>query len=603
MEENCEKKNHLEELDIIYNSSDNEFTEDNSKNSQLIYYIRVYFRYFRRKYPNLFRKNKDCSFKNILYLTTSPPPLDFVSAFRKQYPDKNIKIIQPIENIDGYKNTGLNVNFFFQNKIHSASLYKTYNDKEHVEIFGLYSKTFVGKDFSEFEFLVPFMKAVRQIIKIVAPSIVHSDNLPFFLGSEFEQQFPHNIKIVQIVHDFSDFESQKIDPFWAAINLADKKNLKKLFKNKIIKKCLTSICAMPKSKENAQDVLDFVYHNFSLLKSNQNDEIKKLNTQIRKIFPQMMIEDNSSYNLIAYTIKKANCWAVISQKYHKDVLTKPEISGGIYNTLFSTKNKSTYVSYGLNNNNGKIFQEFTSENFRDYRDKNKKYLIKEFSSARIKINFITSKMFVNKDYTIRGFLDSTIEAPLIFNKFSPDIFSTGGDIGLTTLLNLLVKHNNVQIIVNIPNGLDNPHIVSWIEYLEKNKGLDGRWMFIDGELNLPQFYAASDLTLLPAKKNPCGYEHYLAMKYGCIPVATKKGIYNDTIPDIFEDITNGCGFKTQDNDELDEFNNFYTTTIKAINLYNQNQGSWNLLIKNAMNYDSSWSFKIIERYNQIYNLI
>ena len=31
--------------------------------------------------------------------------------------------------------------------------------------------------------------------------------------------------------------------------------------------------------------------------------------------------------------------------------------------------------------------------------------------------------------------------------------------------------------------------------------------------------------------------------------------------------------------------------------------SWNLLIKNAMNYDARWSFEIIEKYNEIYEML
>ena len=29
----------------------------------------------------------------------------------------------------------------------------------------------------------------------------------------------------------------------------------------------------------------------------------------------------------------------------------------------------------------------------------------------------------------------------------------------------------------------------------------------------------------------------------------------------------------------------------------------NLLIKNAMNYDSNWNFEIIEKYNELYELL
>ena len=99
--------------------------------------------------------------------------------------------------------------------------------------------------------------------------------------------------------------------------------------------------------------------------------------------------------------------------------------------------------------------------------------------------------------------------------------------------------------------------------------------------------------------------HFLGMKYGCIPVASRSGIYNDTIADIFDDITYGCGFKTKIplNTEDDSNEIFLSAVMKALNLYTNNPSSWNLLIKNAMNYNSGWTFEIIEKYNKIYELM
>ena len=613
MEENCDKEIHTDELDTIYSSCENKITEERLKDSELVHNLKLYFRFLRRRFSLIFPEKKDKSLKEIIYLTLSEPPIDFISAFRLQYPDKIIKVLMPIDNIEGLEDLEVDVNFFMQNKMHSASLYKIEDPKEHTEIFGLYSESFAGKDRSSFEFLAPFMKAARLVIKELDPDIVHSDNLPFFLGAEFEPAYSSQIKIMQVIHDFAKFDKFKIDPFQAAIYFADEKRLKKLLKNKAVKKGIASICALPKSSDNMEEALEYICENYEQYNKASDDEIvnykeelKHMGLLVQKTLPQLGIENDLLYNPLAYTINAANCWITISKTYHKDVLTLPYLSGRMYNSLSKTKSKSTYVLYGYKPEPAEILQNFNSENFRDYRERNKKFVVREFSSARIKINFISSKLFVDKDYTIRGFLDSSAEAPLIFCKFSSDIFSTGADIGLAVLLNLLNLQQNVQVIVNIPSGLQNPHIVSWIEYLEQNQNLDGRWMFIDGQVNLPQFYAAADFTLLPAGENPTGYEHYIAMKYGCVPVASGFGIYNDTIQDIFEDMTLGCGFKTQNNknqEEEDNFNDFYSTTQKALKVYEENEGSWNLIIKNAMEYDSGWTFKIIERYNKIYNLL
>ena len=111
--------------------------------------------------------------------------------------------------------------------------------------------------------------------------------------------------------------------------------------------------------------------------------------------------------------------------------------------------------------------------------------------------------------------------------------------------------------------------------------------------------------LLPRRLNSSNVEYLKGMNLGCIPVASRTGILNDTITDIFDDMVLGCGFKTRDlilNNE--KANEDYTSVLtKALNLYTNNPSSWNLLIKNAMNYDSSWNFEIIEKYNELYELL
>ena len=70
-----------------------------------------------------------------------------------------------------------------------------------------------------------------------------------------------------------------------------------------------------------------------------------------------------------------------------------------------------------------------------------------------------------------------------------------------------------------------------------------------------------------------------------------------------QDSINKEKIHNKNQEEEDNFNDFYSTTQKALKVYEENEGSWNLLIKNAMEYDSGWTFKIIERYNKIYNLL
>ena len=92
---------------------------------------------------------------------------------------------------------------------------------------------------------------------------------------------------------------------------------------------------------------------------------------------------------------------------------------------------------------------------------------------------------------------------------------------------------------------------------------------------------------------------YTALKYGCIPITTEEGICGEIVTDIFDDMTTGCGFKKAE--RLDEtIDKFEAVLIKALNFFVHNSSSWNILIKNAMQYDSSWDFKTLEQYNNIY---
>ena len=132
--------------------------------------------------------------------------------------------------------------------------------------------------------------------------------------------------------------------------------------------------------------------------------------------------------------------------------------------------------------------------------------------------------------------------------------------------------------------------------------MNGRWVFIDGVVNPSKFLAAADMTLIPRRLNLTNPEHFLAMHYGCVPIVSRSGILNDTISDIFDDISGGCGFKTKTNLLSDKDVNeiFLAPVLKALNLYQNNPSSWNLLIKNCLNVDSSWNFKKIEKFNKIY---
>lgn len=599
---------HTKELDTIYEQTPNEIEDIVYDNADLMFDFKSKLRLARKIISALIRKNFKKEFKEILYVTLTPPPLDYILALKKQYPDKEIKVLMPIDNIDGQEK--IRFEYYLQNRMNTASVYILPKKRDNIEIWGIYSDAFSGCDRTRLQYLAPFIKAARICAKKLKPDIIHSDNVPFFLGAEFENKFP--IKVFQTINDFSQIEMHKTETFWAVINLVDKQGMKKLCRDKIIKKCIASLFNLHNTKRFYQmrECLEFIYQNYFKFRKyidkcediDENILFNRMNARVLRLFPQIAYEDEMFYNSMFFTLKKADCWAVISKTYYQDIYKRPELSGKIFKRIEKTKSKSSYVSFGCEIQDEKLYQSFTSENFRELRGRNKKYLLREFSAERIRTKFVDINLFKNENYTIHGYLDSFYEAPLIFCTFTPDIFNQGVDIAFSTILKLFETNKNLQIIINIPDGLKSNYIKSWVEFVEKNSGLNGRWLFIDGEINQAQFLASSDMVFLPQRSNVVTKEHYTAMKYGCIPIASRSGIYNDTIADIFDDITYGCGFKTKTslftNDDVNEI--YLTTVIKALNLYTKNPASWNLLIKNAMIYDSGWTFRIIEKYNQIY---
>lgn len=613
--ESFETEAHLKEFDVQNESEEPIVLPQNIEHTDFLYDCKTQFRFLRKNISAFLRRKLKKDFKEILIVTAENPPIDYILAFKKQYPDKNIKVLIPLHDLENAEKTNISFEFYSQNKTYEARLYKLPKNANNIEIYGLFSVSFSGHDISKLQYLAPFMKALRICVKSLKPEVVHSDNLPFFLGAEFESKMAYPVKVLQVIDDFGKYEAEKTEAFWAAINLVNKAGMKKICRDKIIQKCMASLFNLHNTKHFSQmrDCLEFIYQNYEKFRStiDRNEEIdenvlfRRMNIQVLKLFPDLRCEDSSNYNSIYFTLKKADFWATISKSYYDDILENKEICGCLAKRIEQTKSKSTYLLVGYEVPRIKLYQPFDVDNFRELRAKNKSHLLKEFSEKRVKTRFVDLSLFKDENYVIKGYLDSFFDAPLIFAKFSTDIFNEGVDIAFDVILKLFEQRKNIQVIINISQGLKNNFVKSWVEFLEQNSALDGRWLFINDEINVEQFYAAADIALFPTRANIPDKEHYKAMKFGCIPVASRSGILNDTVTDIFDDMISGCGFKTKSSLLTKaNANEIYLETLsKALNLFINTNSSWNLLIKNAMNYDSGWNFEVIEKYNEIYEFI
>ena len=258
--ETFETESHTEELDFIYNQDFSDIETAVFNNHDIKHNLKTYLRFARKHFSLFMREKMQKNFTNIIYLTLDCPPytfrsnridspIDYISEMRKQYPDKDIRVLIPIINIDDefhpnkklsteingeirvLEKTSVSFSFFLQNRLQTAILYKYPKTTDNIHVYGIYCSTFSRikniSDFSKLHFLAPFIKASRIAIKRMAkidfaPDIVHSENLPFFLGEEFEIKLPYHIKVLQAVKDFTLWDVAKTEAFWCAITLLEK---------------------------------------------------------------------------------------------------------------------------------------------------------------------------------------------------------------------------------------------------------------------------------------------------------------------------------------------------------------------------------------------
>ena len=262
----------IEKLEETTSSNDvdiNEKTLEGNENVDLSYVFRVQYRFFRKRFKLMLQKSLEKTFKQILIVTDSEFPSDYIHAFQKQYPNKIIKIIKPLFTKErNVEKSIMKFEFYSHNTKIKAELFKLKKTRDNIEVYGLHIATFESlKDISNFfkiEYLSSYVKALREVVKKIKPNVVHSDNLPFFLGFEFENKKRYPIKVFQIVKDFLSFEVNKNEYFWSAINLVDSAGMKKICRDKIVKKCIASLFNLHNTKRFYQmrDCLDFIYKNY-----------------------------------------------------------------------------------------------------------------------------------------------------------------------------------------------------------------------------------------------------------------------------------------------------------------------------------------------------
>ena len=108
-----------------------------------------------------------------------------------------------------------------------------------------------------------------------------------------------------------------------------------------------------------------------------------------------------------------------------------------------------------------------------------------------------------------------------------------------------------------------------------------------------KMFAGADLVLMPSRNEPCGLVQMIACRYGTIPVVRKIGGLGDTIRDCRTGDGNGFVFEEYSAEALLE------TVAQAQNLYKKKKDDWKNLMREAMEFDFSWT-KSAQKYVDLY---
>lgn len=115
-------------------------------------------------------------------------------------------------------------------------------------------------------------------------------------------------------------------------------------------------------------------------------------------------------------------------------------------------------------------------------------------------------------------------------------------------------------------------------------------------------YAGADMFLVPSMFEPCGLTQMIAMRYGTVPVVRRTGGLADTVMDIDHDKEraatlglepNGFSFEGADAGGMDYALN------RALSTWYGEKDTWNLLARNGMQADWSWSSPALD-YLELY---
>jgi starch synthase len=154
--------------------------------------------------------------------------------------------------------------------------------------------------------------------------------------------------------------------------------------------------------------------------------------------------------------------------------------------------------------------------------------------------------------------------------------------GLDLILRVIpeIIAEGIQLVV-LGTGDENYHL-AFLDFVDQYPGQLSINLFYSEEL-AHKLYAASDMTLLPSKYEPCGLTQLIALRYGSVPIVRETGGLADTVKSYWPETGDGNGFSFSNYNAHDMLH-----TIRRAMTFYRKPKEWQKIVKNAMDADNSW---------------
>jgi len=322
--------------------------------------------------------------------------------------------------------------------------------------------------------------------------------------------------------------------------------------------------------------------------------------EIVKLFPEKPWDIHWQYNPTLQAIKEADLLTTVSDGYRQELISSEKIAPKIRHDLEKNKHKLVGIPNGVDAGvfaPSRAKSPFDITNFETEKVKNKLY-VQEDLSLNGKKELLSN---INKEH-IEGHLDINPDAMLCVMGSRFDVEQKGFDILMKSSEKFLNENKNIQLIVGGPGFPENSDLVNNFRenVIKKHQG---RVVLVTSYLPNPKLFSAADAVLAPSRFEPCGLVQLQAMIGGTIPILSNTGGHIDTVISAEENPNKATGFKTAKSfyDTANPEEEFAKTIGKAYKTFTSDKKIWNKMIKNAMEYDSSWDKSVKSYYRNVYH--